>query len=216
MEEAQENFDYFMRVRLDRLEYFRNWLKHWFWVTTSLDEKGMMALCDWGKHYACLLIPSKEIEAAYFNYSPEWREKFAGCNIIMDMAIFFGEAIITNCPKLYWRMNDWPLQPNLAKEARRDFGSQLLRPCIAGYENILTRPNPLYSALSYALKHARAIAPQGRRHARQGLLGRPAYRHMSDYGLAYEFRNCVALYPRGAEMPTDPAAIAAILNESGD
>ena len=30
-EKAAENFDYFMRMRLDRVRYFCGWLKRYFW-----------------------------------------------------------------------------------------------------------------------------------------------------------------------------------------
>ena len=40
---VQENFAYFMRVRLDRLANFQKWLREWFGVRASLDGNGLLA-----------------------------------------------------------------------------------------------------------------------------------------------------------------------------
>lgn len=39
--EARENFDYFMRVRLERLAFFQEWLKKNFGVNATLDGDGV-------------------------------------------------------------------------------------------------------------------------------------------------------------------------------
>lgn len=53
---AANNFAYFMRVRLDRMAYFQDWLRRYFLVTLTPDTKGVRALSRWGNKYARLLL----------------------------------------------------------------------------------------------------------------------------------------------------------------
>ena len=55
-EQALENFDYFMRVRQQRVESFRWWLRRYFWTVTQADENGVRALDRWAVSYAGLLL----------------------------------------------------------------------------------------------------------------------------------------------------------------
>jgi hypothetical protein len=74
-EKAVDNFDYFMRVRQQRVDYFREWLRRHFGVTVTLDEKGVRALSRWGNKYAGLLLdqrPGGDPTDSYFTYDPPW------------------------------------------------------------------------------------------------------------------------------------------------
>src|SRR5215471_7309570 len=55
-EKAAENFDYFMRVRMQRVAQLRDWLRQHFAVTVTLDEDGVRALGRWGNDYAGWLL----------------------------------------------------------------------------------------------------------------------------------------------------------------
>jgi hypothetical protein len=55
-EKAEENFAYFMGVRLERVAYLQGWLHRHFGVTATLDEKGVRALSRWGNDYTGFLL----------------------------------------------------------------------------------------------------------------------------------------------------------------
>jgi hypothetical protein len=44
-----------MRVRQQRLEFFQNWLRQFFWVALTPNQAGVRALNRWGNKYAGLL-----------------------------------------------------------------------------------------------------------------------------------------------------------------
>ena len=75
--QAQENFDYFMRVREERAAYFAKWLKKNFGVTIEADERGVAALNWWVYKYGSLLLPSRKEQMGYFTYDPPWT---GGCS----------------------------------------------------------------------------------------------------------------------------------------
>jgi hypothetical protein len=138
-EAAAENFDYFMRVRLDRLAYFRNWLRKQFGYKVSLDEKGIRALCRWGSRYAGLLLakgPDGHPTMSYFTYDPPWTGENIGNNVVFDMGITFGEAILANCPKLRWEFDTVSaILPSTVKVRKETPGSSFQRPDVSGFEN---------------------------------------------------------------------------------
>src|SRR5258708_37602086 len=49
--EAQQNFDYFMHVRLSRLAHFTDWLRNNFAVNAALDGEGLRAVGRWADDY---------------------------------------------------------------------------------------------------------------------------------------------------------------------
>ncbi|MBR8173745.1 hypothetical protein KDX27_39330 [Burkholderia cenocepacia] len=72
-EQVHENFDYFMSVRLQRLEHFRGWLHHYFGVDLSLDRPGVRRLNRWANKYAGLLLATDSdgnSMSTYFDYQP--------------------------------------------------------------------------------------------------------------------------------------------------
>jgi hypothetical protein len=101
-EKAAENFDYFMRVRMQRVAQFRNWLQQHFAVRVTHDEEGVRALGRWGNDYAGWLLgraadghpqSSDTHYHAYYAYDPPWTGENAGMNVVFDMGITLGEAI---------------------------------------------------------------------------------------------------------------------------
>ena len=153
-EKAAENFDYFMRVRQQRLAYLQSWLRRHFDVTVTLDEQGMRALNRWGNKYAGFFIvqkPAVNRTGSYFNYVPPWTGDNAGYNVLFDMGIALGEAIITNCPKLHWDVD--PISAILPREAsrlKRIPGMSFQRPMLTGYDNPVVGKIPLHDVYIFA------------------------------------------------------------------
>jgi hypothetical protein len=153
-EEAAENFDYFTRVRLDRSAHFRNWLREQFGVQVSLDEKGVRALSRWGNEYAGLLL-AKGADGyptrSYFTYDPSWTGENAGYNVLFDMGITFGEAILANCPKLRWDLDPISaILPKKGKLLKETSGMSFQRPLVYGFENPAYVVAPLHKVYDFA------------------------------------------------------------------
>jgi hypothetical protein len=150
-EKAQENFDYFMRVRKERVAFFSRWLKDEFGVAIGPTQRGVEALNRWMFRYGGLLLPNRTVEKSYFTYDPPWRGEGAGCNVVFDVGIAFGEFLIANCPNLRWDMDPISaLRPNEARILKREFGSSFWRPELTGFENPHWGVNPLHDTYLYA------------------------------------------------------------------
>jgi hypothetical protein len=150
---ALENFEYFMRVRERRVQYFRIWLRRNFWTKVQADENGVSALNRWAVGYAGLLLPDQRRPTAYFAYDPPWTGEAAGCNVLFDMGTAFGEFIIAHCPKLRWEMDPISLvRPKDAKVLKTAFGSSFQRPAITGFDNPNWIKDPLARVYAYAFQ----------------------------------------------------------------
>jgi hypothetical protein len=153
-EQAIENFDYFMRVRHERAAYFQRWLRHYFRVVITPDEKGVRALNRWRNKYAGFLLvagPAGDVTDSYFTYDPPWTGNNAGCNALFDMGITLGEIIIALCPKLYWDVD--PLSavlPRTAKMLKRSPGMSFQRPKLTGFDDPVNSASPLHSVYGFA------------------------------------------------------------------
>src|SRR3954470_6082536 len=84
--EAQENFDFFMSVRLGRLAYFVDWMKTTFAIKASLDGDGLAAVSNWTEDYGGGLIWNEGHIASeiWDNYQPSWTGRYAGYNVMID------------------------------------------------------------------------------------------------------------------------------------
>jgi hypothetical protein len=155
-DKARENFDYFMRVRQQRLAFFRDWLRRYFRAAVTLDESGMRALNSWGNKYAGLLLvkgPSGHPNESYFTYDPPWTGENAGHNVLFDTGIALGEAIIASCPKLNWDPDPISgILPRTAKMLRRTSGNSFQRPTLAGFDNPACRRLPLHDVYIFAVQ----------------------------------------------------------------
>lgn len=101
--EARENSDYFMRVRLDRLAFFRKWLRANFGVVATLDGDGIRAMSRWVDDYGGGLIGDETYTMTIFaEYQPRWEGVYAGYNVMIDIGIFLGEYLISKRPRLHW------------------------------------------------------------------------------------------------------------------
>jgi hypothetical protein len=141
-EKAAENFDYFMRVRGERLDYFQQWLRRNFWVNVTLNEKGVRALSRWGNKYAGLLFAedaTKDPAESFHTYNPPWIGEYAGNNVLFDMAIVFGEIIIATCRRLHWELDPVSaILPRTAERERRYQGSSFQKPLVYGFADPTT------------------------------------------------------------------------------
>jgi hypothetical protein len=153
-EQAVENYDYFMRVREQRVAYFRNWLYRNFWVSVSPDEKGVRALNEWGNRFAGLLLTTGadgRVASSYFTYDPPWTGAGAGYNVLFDMGITLGEYIIANCPKLHWDID--PISavlPRTGDMLKRSPNMSFQRPQLAHLEDPGARAHPLHRVHGFA------------------------------------------------------------------
>jgi|SRR5882762_1815560 len=103
--EAQENFDYFMRVRLDRLAFFQHWLMTHFDVNTSFDSDGASAVCRWVDRYGDALLGDRDRDQFSFPYySMSWIKDNPGYSVIFDLGIFVGEFVIEKRPWCRWAL----------------------------------------------------------------------------------------------------------------
>jgi hypothetical protein len=101
--QAMENFDHFMAVRLERLTAFRAWLARHFGVAATLDEPGLRAVEAWAERYGGGLVEDFAATIkAFAYYQPAWGRSLAGCNVMVDLAIFIGEYMIVQRPFLHW------------------------------------------------------------------------------------------------------------------
>jgi hypothetical protein len=126
---SRENFDHFMVARLGRLAAFRAWLQQHFGVVAPLDAPGLFAVDAWKQRYGGGLVPDEvAMRNALNDCQPAWEGHFAGCNVMIDLAIFIGEYLITQRPRLRWICS-----LDCLKYHKRNEISNLGRPCIGGF-----------------------------------------------------------------------------------
>lgn len=165
-DQALENFQYFLDVRLDRVEFFNNWLSSHFGVKAGLDQKGIENTLDWAENYVGIILPLdiRKTAEVFFCYELPWTGDYAGANPLFDLAATLGEAIIRLRPELRWRM-EWSLSDFLGvesalpretmamlrcrerdiREMKRDKWSGYRRPLLASHDD----PIKLESTLGY-------------------------------------------------------------------
>lgn len=155
-EQAMENFDYFMRVRKQRLDHFQDWLRWHFGETVSLDRQGMRALSRWAYRYAGFLLVAGrggKPTMSYFDYDPAWTGKHAGLNVVFDIGITLGEAVLAHCPKLCWDFDPTSaILPAKAAHSKKIAGAGFWRPRLAGFENPAATVAPLGDAWTVAAR----------------------------------------------------------------
>jgi hypothetical protein len=212
--QADENFDYFMRVRLQRMAEFHAWLRRYFRVTLTPDVWGVKALSRWGAKYAGLLLETKFTGGptdAYFTYQPPWTGANAGCNVLFDMGVILGEFLIANCPKLHWDVDPVSaLFPRTARMFKRESGMSFQRPQLTGSDNpawrwpVLHYVHTFAHQMMYLTTHPRAC-----RHYRQP---RPARRRARDQ-LLNNFKSTLSAYPNfGLDRVRQEMSLAEYVN----
>jgi hypothetical protein len=142
--EVQENFDYFMHVRLDRLAIFQRWLHGGFGVNATLNGDGVLALYGWANDYGGGLIGDETYTAIIFDsYQPLWVGEYAGYNVMVDIAILLGEYLISKRPQLHWKI--YRGHPD---EEGKLTGNNIARPILGAFLDI-----------GYTMRSKTAIAP---------------------------------------------------------
>ncbi|MDV2986246.1 UNVERIFIED_CONTAM: hypothetical protein Q9R58_18165 [Methylobacteriaceae bacterium AG10] len=153
VEQARENFDYFMAHKDARLAGFLAWFERHFALRLKLDEAGLRALEKWGKKYAVILISSIDPlldDCCYYDYGSPWDGRYKCLNVIFDTGIFLGEALIARCPMLRWEMDPiLAVLPRTARLMKHDRGSGYRRPTLACDRNPAWYGMPCYEANNY-------------------------------------------------------------------
>lgn len=129
-EQVQENFAYFMRVRHERLAFFQQWMHRNFGVELPLNGDGILALEAWLSNYGGGLVGDEYFTSTIFaTYQPRWTGRYAGYNVMVDIAIFIGEYLISKRPRLCWEIH----RGELSSETGKVIGNNLARPIIGGF-----------------------------------------------------------------------------------
>jgi hypothetical protein len=119
------------------------------------------ALGRWGNDYAGWLL-ARAAEGhpqspdtyydTYYAYDPPWTGENAGMNVVFDMGIALGEAIIASCPKLHWDFDPVSaILPKTTKMLKRTPGLGFQRPTLTGFDNPAYQSIPLEVAFYFAL-----------------------------------------------------------------
>jgi hypothetical protein len=117
LRQAQDNFDYFMRVRLHRLEFFQGWLQTHFDVNPSFNGDGASAVSRWLDRYGEALLSDDDRDQYSFPYySKSWTKENPTYSVIFDLGIFVGEFVIEKRPWCHWAlMQETPDKPSIKK-----------------------------------------------------------------------------------------------------
>lgn len=128
----EENFAYFMDVRLNRLAFFRRWLSSRFGVKAELNGAGVLALDKWADHYSGGLVLGGDDESEVFTtYQPDWTGERRGYNVLVDVAVFLGEYLILKRPQLHWTLLK-DVNGTCVDEKEEPIGFTLGRPDLGG------------------------------------------------------------------------------------
>jgi hypothetical protein len=203
-EKAAENFDYFMRVRMRRVVQLREWLRQHFAVTVTLDEEGVRALGRWGNDYAGWLLargaeghprPPHTYYHPYYAYDPPWTGENAGMNVVFDIGITLGEAMIANCPKLHWDFDPISaILPGTARMLKRTPGLGFQRPMLTGFDNPAYQSTPLEVAFYLALHMTKMTTVEGVEKFHDQPRG---FRRLDLEQLVRVFKDTLQNYPEG-------------------
>jgi hypothetical protein len=102
-QDAQRNFEFFMKKRTDRLEILRRFLAQ-FGVQLDFTDSAKNALDGWLAKYGAFLYVS-ETGSSFLTHNPEWVGPRSGFNVIFDLAILLGEFAIRESAGLRWEMD---------------------------------------------------------------------------------------------------------------
>ena len=195
-DKAEENFDYFMSVRQQRLQHFRDWMKTQFGWDIPLDRTGVVALCEWLDRHGEFLFATHDMLDSYFYYDKPWVDDCVGSNVVFDIATFLGEALIARYPKLYW--SEYPYDKSELREVeklRKEKGTGFHRPQVTGFINLLSHWNPfmdvgnfvssciMFATLEHLIAQKRYLSSKRWNHIKFGLVG-----HYDRYCWGYDTR----------------------------
>jgi hypothetical protein len=171
--EVEENFEYFMRVRRERLAFFRDWMNRHFHLALSLDGNSVVALEAWLWDYGGGLLEDRpNIGSIYACNEPRWEGALAGYNVAIDAAILVGEFLLSRRANLYWTHRAYSVS------ARGHYvESRLHHPFIGGFPIRTLASDPIYETFATMKKSLW-----------QSKIGEPRYRAPRT-GIVYDCRS---------------------------
>jgi len=101
---ADQNFLYFMDQRTARLAALQVFLGK-FGANANLDDAGIASVSAWlpDNGYALADFKDKSVVDSFYEMKTPWTEGRRGLNVIFDLGIFLGEALIRKQPRLHWK-----------------------------------------------------------------------------------------------------------------
>jgi len=144
--EGEANYSYFLEQKDARLKQLGEFLAQ-FDVLMTIDERGIRNVSAWLHRFAGHLIVNSLVRTskAYFSFDPQWKYAHRGLNVVWDVGIFAGEAIINLNQQCGWELDTG----EIFHATRHTRG--YLRPCIAG-----TRPPGCFDVFEFCLAVTRA------------------------------------------------------------
>jgi len=128
-QQVQENFNYFMRVRMQRLAYLQSWLSKRFGVRAPLNPAGIEALNRWVNRFGGGVLGDESNGLAIFaSYLEPWAGPFVGYNLAIDLGIFMGEYVIFRQPEI-----SWDVYRGHPADKAASHSAGYLKPCLAGF-----------------------------------------------------------------------------------
>lgn len=169
-EKIQENFKYFMAVRMERVAILQKWLRDHFKVNAMLDGNGILALEKWISDFGGGLINNRSDTMTIFSdYNPPWVGEYRGYNVIFDIAIFLGEYLISKRPILFWEIN----RPHLNEEGVL-VGVYVGRPVLKGFQK-----NKMWSHNTF--QNSYGFVRESRKRSKIGSIRSVYYMHTLSY-----------------------------------
>lgn len=104
---SDENFEYFLRQRSDRIEALRVLLGG-FNAIVATNDAGLEVVSDWFAVHSGTLVSNLRLPKArsvFFDLAEEWNDHWIGLNVIFDLGLFFGECIIARNARLFWELS---------------------------------------------------------------------------------------------------------------
>jgi hypothetical protein len=104
LKRADENFRYFLEQRAARMTALSEFLMK-FDVKMELDDAGLASVSAWCPGHLGLLVANPRDDKThqiFFQVLQPWTGQWRGLNVIFDLGIFLGEALIARSPNLRW------------------------------------------------------------------------------------------------------------------
>jgi hypothetical protein len=161
-EQIEQNYQYFLQHKADRLKYLADYLAS-FSVVLTLEPATLPVLGRWLYRYGGHLHPGGGgVVFVLGHYNPLWTGVYHGLNVMNDLAIFAGDYIVSRNKKTRW--DAWFGDGTRHTFEMAGFG----QPCIFG----LTHPGGYvgYDGHSSMLDQISNCCGAGRQRWKQGVI----------------------------------------------